>query len=397
MNAPERRILERLIERARRLPHFRRKYAALPPIIAPETFGSIPLMDKQDLAAVLPELRVAEQLQGYLFGSGGTMGSPKLSLIPSHMFVGDILKHWSPLTTDDILCNMFAPGKLWSAHYFYNQVGTKTVRETIALGAIDRGEMLGWLDFLEDQHVTAIAATPSTLKLLCRTSLEHGRSLGFIRKLLWVGESFDSELQNLAAQALPYVELWGLYGSTETWVIGYNGPNCSVDTFHSLPYQHVEVDQNHGIVVTTTHPDCMNLLIRYKTDDMASHAQCRCGRPGLQVHGRMGSSIKFRGALVTPEDLIQLARNLPDAGVREAQVAVIRSPNQLERMEVRVILTQKEAVVCDRIRARLLEYSIDLKNLFDGDPSGLQIVPVDALQVNERTHKQPALVWEDEE
>jgi len=293
--------VNRILDRIQGLPQFRSRYESIGAVTTAADFERIPLMTKEDFRAALGELRSGSEQQTeprYLFSSGGTLGSPQLSLIPGHMFLDDILVHWHPLDRTDILCNMFLPGKLWSSHYFYNALGQRLARETIALGPVNEVEMDGWLRFLQEQGVTAIAATPTTLRHVLRFCHRNGFALPSVRKLLWVGEPFDDrELKQLVNELLPQAQTWGLYGSTETWVIGYNSPDCPHDTFHILPYQFVELIEGNEIAVTCLHPDACNILLRYRIGDSGEWSSCPCGHPGaaLRVLGRKGGSLSSAG------------------------------------------------------------------------------------------------------
>jgi phenylacetate-CoA ligase len=355
-------------------------------------------MDKADLRAVSDDLQVSLIRQGqraYMFSSGGTTAAPTLSFIPTHMFLGDIRQYWDPLNPRDVLCNLFAPGKLWSAHYFFNALGETSAAVTMALGSLNtEEEFRAWADFMNRRQVTAIAATPTILKGLFRFCRETQISFDHLHKVLWVGEAFDRALQELVQETHPQIGLWGLYGSTETWVIGYNFPGCPLDTFHVLPYQIVELVDGL-LVISNVHPDCLNPLLRYKVGDRVLAAACSCNRPALalRVLGRGDHMFKFRGVLLDPSDLLEPLRQEP--GVQAAQIAVLGSEEDQQRLQVRVI-SQGTAANLQYLRNRLFGFSLDLSVLFDRDPEGFELVSVERLTVNRRTLKTPEVVWEEQ-
>lgn len=389
--------IERTFERAKRLGHFKSKYAGLREIRSRDDFLALPHMDKRDLNAAEPELRSLLRSEGrksYLFASGGTTARPKLSFIPPGMFLEDITKLWKPLGKTDVLCNMFTPGKLWSSHYFYNALGERLASETIALGHVAPSEYAHWIDFMVAREVTALAGTPTTLKDLLRFCRTENRTLPSIGALLWVGEAFDSELLTLKDAVLPDARTWGLYGSTETWVVGYNFLNCPLDTFHVLPYQHLEIEGGR-IALTNTHPQCLNPLLRYVLEDAAVWRDCPCGRgaPAVRILGRSDETFKFRGSLVDPGQLIEAAVRLP--GVGGAQLVVRRRESGEQDLELRVVPNGAERLDASSVRKTLLASSLDIDNLFDSDPQGFRVLAADRLLTNPRTGKTVSLIRED--
>src|SRR6266478_695220 len=221
----------RVLERARKLRIFAGKYDGLGPVRSAEELERIPSMDLEDHNAALAELRalsISEAKPSYIFASGGTIATPKLSLMPSGMFVEDIVGEWAPLTRRDVLANLYTPGRMWSAHYFYNALGERLAGLVFAFGPVQADEFDTWLEFFVRHGVTALAATPTTIRDIARFCQDQRRHLPDLRALLWVGEPFGADVERLVADVMPHAETWGLYGSTETWVIGHNSPGCAL-------------------------------------------------------------------------------------------------------------------------------------------------------------------------
>jgi phenylacetate-CoA ligase len=389
--------LQALLERARTLPYFQVKYRDVPALQSVDDLVHIPVMDKHDIIAAADDIRkqaLRTNTSPVLFSSGGSTGKPKLSFIPAHFFLTDILSHWQPLTGEDVLLNLFMPGKLWSAHYFYNQLARESSACVIPMGALAATEYGAWFDFFERQGITALATTPTTLKELLGYDEMNADELPALRKILWVGEVFPAVLADTLRERFPDIQIYGLYGSTETWVIGYNTPRDNLDTFHVLPYQVAELTGDGDILVTNTHSDCLNVLLRYQMQDTGRwmNAEQTC----LQVLGRSDQAFKFRGALVFADELIDLARHLD---VQQAQI-VIRShaADSHNTMEFHVQDAQSAFTPdhLQRIRAHLLSHSLDINNLFTGTPDDFQVIAVDDLQTNPRTRKTPLVLWKDD-
>jgi phenylacetate-coenzyme A ligase PaaK-like adenylate-forming protein len=351
-------------------------------------FAAVPEMSREDVTALAERTHSEKRPTGaYLFASGGSTAAPKVAWIPCEMHLSELLRHWRPLSHTDVLANLAMPGRLWSAHYCYNAVAAHFGADVIGLGDIPPDDSARWLDLLHRFRTTAVAGTPSQIAALLRSGHPLVEQ---VRTAIWFGEPCDAELLGLRERHAPHLGLWGNYGSTETWVIGYNTPQCPVDTFHVAPYQHVEILAG-AVLVTTTHPGAVSPVIRYRIGDAASATHCPCGQPGraLRLAGRTDSLVKFAGTLVSPEDLVAVARTTP--GVRAAQVALLTEGTD-ETMEVRVV--SDGALTPAALRERLLASHIDLRFALRGADHTFRVRLVPALTANARTAKTPALLRE---
>lgn len=381
--------LRDLVRSAARQPYFAGKYCDLD-LAGDFDFADVPEMTREDVTASAEQaVRGADRSSGaFLFTSGGSTAEPKIAWIPCEMHLGALLPYWQPLTHRDVLANLAMPGRLWSAHYCYNRVAEHAGADVIGLGNIGDDELTQWLDFLHRHRTTALAGTPSQLAKILRYGERTGHPiLARLRAAIWFGEPCDAELLDLRARCAPHLELWGNYGSTETWVIGYNGPRCPVDTFHVLPYQHVELVDGR-VLVTTLHPGAVSPVIRYRIGDRAEVTPCTCGgKSAIRLAGREDSLVKFAGTLVSPQELVAVARSVP--GVRAAQVALITG-NGAEAMEVRVV--GGDGVTATALRERLLASQIDLGFGLRGEDDTFRVRLVDQLATSTQTAKTPALV-----
>lgn len=392
-------IANAIMMRAKNIPYFNKKYCAMPEITSMADFEQLPSMDKEDVNATFDDLHRLMQVEGrhaYLFSSGGTLSTPKLSFIPTDMFLEDILSVWKPLDQSDVVCNLFTPGRMWSAHYFYNVLAERLASTIIAFGALEAEEMRTWLDFFQQHHVTALAGTPSTIKQILQFCKDNKYPL-FLKKILWVGEACDSTFIELVSTVIPNIELWGLYGSTETWVIGYNTPDCPIDTFHPLPYQYVETIDNGQVLVTNKHPSCVNILLKYKVGDAASwndHCSCGLSHPSFHLLGRSDDALKFVGTIISPQELVAFV--LTFVQVDDAQIALIHQKDGSSRLELRLVGTTHEQLPLDHIRDSILNEYFDLQYSLNSDLEKFQVHQVNHLFLNTRTQKKPLVVREDE-
>src|SRR5215472_8060431 len=109
------------------------------------------------------------------------------------MHLRALLPAWQPLGDGDVLANLATPGRLWSAHYFYNRVAEHAGADVIGLGYIPDGELKQWLDFLHRHRTTALAGTPSQLLRILEFCEDTGHPLAQrLRVGIWFGEPCDA-------------------------------------------------------------------------------------------------------------------------------------------------------------------------------------------------------------
>ncbi|GHH74215.1 hypothetical protein GCM10018781_40380 [Kitasatospora indigofera] len=387
-----------VLDAAARLPSLRAKYEGFAGRAGELELSDLPVLTKEELAGTLDDLVATARGRAhgaYVYGSGGTTSAPKLSLVPTGMFVADILDSWRPLTADDVLVNFNTPGRLWSSHNFFNMLAHQSGSVVVPLGSVDHDELDEWLGFVERLGATALDATPSQIAHILQFCESTGRPAPAFRKLLWTGEKFGERALELTRRLLPGAGLHGVYGSTETWVIGLNGPSCPVNTFHVLPYQHVEIEDG-VVLVTNTHPSSVNPVLRYRVGDRGRFTACPCGRPepALEVSGRDDPQLKFVSILLMPEDIVESARSVPE--VRDVQIALFDHGGPAERMEVRIVVDPGSGweAVEERTRQRILTRVYRLGWAVASAPGSFAVRAVERLQVNPRTHKTPVLVRE---
>ena len=385
--------LRKLVRQAVRLPHLARAYAGVD-LSGDFAFASVPEMSREDVTAAARQARHGDtgRLQpAYLFTSGGSTAEPTMAWIPAGLHLAEIEEHWQPIRATDTVANLAMPGRLWSAHVFYNRLAERAGAGVIALGHVDESELDPWLDFLARADTTVLVGTPGQLATVLRRGGDLGHPLlEGLRAAIWFGESCGTDLLELCRTVAPSLELHGNYGSTETWVIGHNGPGCDPESFHVLPHQHVEIVDS-AVLVTTTHPAAVGPVIRYRIGDRGAWARCRCGRgTALRVLGREGTLVKLAGTLVDPANLVRVAASLP--GVHAAQgVLVETAPGQAEALELRVVAPAGPDPAT--VRRQVLDSHIDLRfGLRGAEEATLPVVIVDRLETVPRTAKTPVLL-----
>ena len=394
MNGARRAALRALVAASAELPSLAAKYAAVD--LGPGfRFDRVPVMTRAEATTAAGEAyrrRQPGHRPAQLFTSGGTTGEPHLAWIPADLHLDDIAAVWQPFRADDTVANLAMPGRLWSAHLFYSRLAERAGAGVIGLGHVEDAELETWADFLSAQGTTVLVGTPGQLAALLRFAAVRQHPLAAaVRAGVWFGEPCGPELDQLRRDHGLEIELYGNYGSTETWVIGHNGPTCASDCFHVLDHQHVEVTSDGTVLVTSLHPGGLGPVIRYRLGDRGSWRACRCGRgTAVRVLGRAPDLVKFAGTLVDPYELVRRAGTAPD--VRAAQALVLESaPGYAEVLELRIVADP--AVDPRRLRDHVLATHIDLRfGLRGSEEEAMPVRSVERLERSGRTAKTPAVL-----
>jgi phenylacetate-CoA ligase len=351
-------------------------------------------MLKDDLQVALNHLRPrARQGATWVFQSGGSTGSPQVGYAPTGLYMREVYEHWQPLNRDDVFVNGWSAGKMWGAHFLVNCYIDHVGCIAMNLGAMTKDEYDPWLEYFATAKVTGFGGTPSVLRLVFSHARDAGAKLPDLRCVLWLGEAWDPQLDEDIAAVAPNARRWGMFGSTETWVVATNTPECAADTWHPLGSQLVAVDQDEMLDFTCLGPDVLNPVLRYQTGDAGRLVECACGRPGraVQVLGRRDGLIKFRGHLVNVADLIADVQARP--GVARAQLVVKEPTDGGSVLEV-LLLKNADAGpdLAARVREHIVGSAFGPSIVFQRNPHSLEVTVVDALIGNHRTGKIPNLV-----
>lgn len=388
-------VMKRLLADLRSVPDLADRYRDVETIESLDDLSSVPLMVKDDLNVALEHLQPrARHGTTWTFQSGGSTGSPKFGYAPTGLYMAEVHEHYQPLDRDDIFVNGWSAGKMWGSHYLHNALVDLSGCRAMSLGTIGRDEYDSWLEFFRVREVTAIGGTTSVLRLIFGYAAETGVTLPALRKVLWLGEAWDKRLDEDIPAVAPDAGRYGLYGSTETWVVGYNLPSCPDDVWHPLPSQLVAVGESDMLDFTSLKPDGLNPVLRYQTGDAGSFVSCPCGRPGraLQVLGRRDGVVKFRGFLLNADDIVAKLSTRP--GVSRAQVLVTEyAAAQGDSVDVLLMPTRDAPPdLTEQVRHQLLGSEFGLSTVFDSDPEAFQVRLVDEPLSNPRTGKTTNLV-----
>ncbi|KQV09824.1 MULTISPECIES: AMP-binding protein [unclassified Kitasatospora] len=390
---PQLRVARQSLELLRTVPELAPRYADLGRLRTLGDLAALPPMMKDDLNVALAHLEPkAETGATWLFQSGGSTGAPKVGYAPTGFYMAGVYARWRPLERDDVFVNAWGAGRMWGAHFLAAALADLSGCQVLAVGSVTKDEYADWLAFFAARRVTAIGGTPSVLRLWFANARAAGVKLPALRKVLWLGEAWQPQLDEDMAAVAPDARRWGMFGSTETWVVGTNTPDCPEDTFHTLPEQLVHVGPDGLLDFTTLNPEMLNPVLRYQTGDAGELTACPCGRPGraMRVLGRRDSVVQVRGLGLHVDEIIGRVEQEP--GVTRAQILLTQQQGRATGVDLLLLTGGGAAPDVERIRAELLSATFTLSTAFQHDPESFRVRAVDALISNDRTGKTANLV-----
>ncbi|GIH05608.1 hypothetical protein Rhe02_36750 [Rhizocola hellebori] len=382
-------VAQRSLKRLKTVPQLAARYTEQDKVLTLDDIAGLAPLVKDDLNVALAHLQPkAERGATWLFQSGGSTGAPKVGYAPTGFYMTGVYEQWRPLDRDDVFVNAWGAGRMWGAHFLAAAFADLSGCQVIALGSVTKDEYTDWLSLFVSREVSAIGGTPSVLRLWFAHARAAGIALPALRKVLWLGEAWHSQIDEDMAAVAPNAQRWGMFGSTETWVVGTNTPQCPADVFHTLPEQLVHVDSEELLDFTTLNPDMLNPVLRYQTGDAGRFVACACGRPdrAMQVLGRRDSVVQVRGLGLHVDDIIEQVEREP--GVSRAQILITEQNGRVSKVDV-LLMTGPDATpdLASRLRKDLISATFTISTAFQHDPDSFQVKVVDSLVANERTGK----------
>ncbi|NUT20920.1 MAG: AMP-binding protein [Hamadaea sp.] len=386
-------VAQRSLQRLKTVPGLAPRYADHDKLLTLDDISGVPPLVKDDLNVALAHLEPkAADSATWLFQSGGSTGAPKVGYAPTGFYMQGVWDHWKALDRDDVFVNAWGAGRMWGAHFLAAAYADLAGCQVIALGSVTKDEYADWLSFFVTRRVTAIGGTPSVLRLWFANARAAGLTLPDLRKVLWLGEAWHAALDEDIAAVAPNAQRWGMFGSTETWVVGTNSPQCPADCFHTLPEQLVHVGDGDLLDFTTLNPEMLNPVLRYQTGDAGELVECPCGNgPVMRVLGRRDNVVQVRGLGLHVDDVLAQVEGEP--GVSRAQVVITEQRGRASSVEVLLLTTAGfDADAPQRLRQELLSSTFTLSTAFLHDPQSFQVTATSALIANERTGKTAGFV-----
>ncbi|MGW5847595.1 AMP-binding protein [Streptomyces sp. NPDC055254] len=361
----------------------------LPPAAAAPGTAGLPESGPAQVTAVSRAL--AADAGGQVVASGGTTGKLKITTIAPDQGIPRLLRaDWRPLHPGDVLLNLFRPGRLWGAHYFYNALAAHCRASVLPMGPVAAAELPDWTDVFRETGVNALAGAPSALADFADAVLATGAELP-VRTVVWAGEPLTPPRREAVLRAFPQAGLWGNYGSIETYVIATSGPGCAPGLLHLLPEQLLEYDEERTLL-TRVGDGWPTPVVRYRLGDRITPDSCPCGaEDGFRVLGRTDDRLKFHNTIIRLGDLLDVVRAVP--GVTDGQLALTADPadpEALRALTVRYTGPERDA---QRILSELLRRVYALTAIAAQHPASVRVERVDRLDRNSRTGKVVPHAW----
>ncbi|MDS1271524.1 hypothetical protein RIF23_14590 [Lipingzhangella sp. LS1_29] len=329
---------------------------------------------------------------GLVVASGGTTGAPKLTVMAPNLGVPRLLPHWRPLGAGDVLLNLFSPGRMWGAQYFYNALSGYCQSTVAPIGSLAPKDVAEWAPTLAGLGVNAIAGAPNAVARFAEAVSANGVDLD-VRTIIWAGEPMTPARSTVIHEAFPEAGLWGNYGSIETFVIGVNRPGCRTDVFHLLPDQLLE-PEDEGALLSRVGEGWPAPAVRFRLGDRVEPMTCPCADGhAFRVVGRVDDQFKLCGVMLRAGDILERAVTIP--GVREAQLLLYcdpADPAAVTSLQLHYTEAEREA---HGVRSELVRRTDGLDILDLSVPDTVSVKRVAVLERSPRTDKVLPVLWRD--
>lgn len=211
-------------------------------------------------------------------------------------------------------------------------------------------------ELIEAHKADALICTPSFAAALFNHEKVGAVQLCSLKWLYYLGEPCSQTLRDQLARDWPMLKIRSLgYSSTETGPIGFQCAHLEHGFFHlhadamllevvdSLTLQAVTEGEAGEFLLTPLLPDHVPLL-RYRIGDrgriLRTVTTCDCGSsmPVLALEGRVETSIKLGGAIITQSQVLHVLRQLlPQLQNTDVQVQIDRQP---EGARMRLVIAE---------------------------------------------------------
>ncbi len=358
---------------------------AEPPLIA-HTMDDFEMSDSDSIR--ITSKAHAQNNGTILLCSGGTTGAPKLTFVPYEQSINRIANAWHPLQPENVMLNLYNPGRLWGSHYYMMALAQKIGCGVVPMGSLMPDEVESYMHILQTARVDTLAGTPTAIHDFV-TGLKKCNGQLNIKKIMWVGEPWNKKKKQEVEDIIPKVEFWGNYGSIETYVIASNTPKCPHNTFHLHPDQLLELDED-GALLTRVGVGWTVPTLRYRLGDTLEKVTCQCGRPhAFQVRGRADSSFLFGSKLFDSSHILAFLQE--QAGVDEAQLQLrgVKSQSVANTVDIQYVGNALPNDVLEKLIDNFT--GINMPGL--NGSARLSIKSVPQIARNERTHKITRVTW----
>lgn len=213
--------------------------------------------------------------------------------------------------SEDIVANLFSAGGMSMLFDGSNRILEMCNASVLPIGRLDEHEnaLPTYLKFMVDLSVNTLFGTPSSI-VQCANALQDAKLHLDIKKVVFVGEMFTDVKRAYTQHFFPKMEIYGMYGQTETGVVGIHTPACDADLYHLLTdFFFIEIT-SHGEILITDLTMPLLPLFRYYVGDLGElnegSCSCKSSLPTLLLKGRCDKKFNYMGNLISYEKIKQI-------------------------------------------------------------------------------------------
>lgn len=339
----------RKLAHARSLPWFHALYPRILEVQGLADLHRLPVLAVEDesgggLFSALSEASHRAPGGGLTLTSGGSTGNRK-QITHSWAFNAAIVPLGARMFggTDErpeSVINCLTAGEMQGAFQYASAIVQHIGARLLPAGS--QMGMQGVAELIHAHKADALICTPSFAAALFN---HETAGLGSLKWLYYIGEPCSKTLRDQLARDWPALKIRSLgYSSTETGPIGFQCAHLEHGFYHlhadamllevvdPLTLQAVAEEQTGEFLLTPLLPDHVPLL-RYRIGDrgrmLHTVTKCACGSsmPVLELEGRVETSIKLGGALITQSQVLHVLQQLlPQLQATDVQVQIDRQP-----------------------------------------------------------------------
>ncbi len=213
------------------------------------------------------------------------------------------------------------------------------------------GNTLRQIKIANDLKTEVITGVVSYGIRIMEVMKENDLSIPSLKKGLFGAEIFSREMKKRLSQGLG-IEVFDIYGMTETGGVGTTGMDCPSHTgIHVWEDQYiVEVidpqteellpDGREGELVFTCLTRSAMPLVRFRSGDLSrinTREKCDCGRTHLRIDyikGRVDDMLIYKGVNFFPSQVEEVLMSIP--GVKEHYQIVVKEKNGIKNVFLNV-------------------------------------------------------------
>lgn len=327
----------------------------------------------------------------YVFGSGGTTGTPK-NIFRTHAENRlNAMANARGLSAGGLraghgVLNMLYGGEMWAGMTAFSQALEELGCVIFNLGNTAPAEQVGMV--AERFQPQAVIAMPTQMVGLANAFKVGGLSRVRLPYVFTAGESFYDAQKALVREVFGVERFHALtYAANDTGALGYQCLSSDPMSFHVHddlnvleivdPHTNeaVKAGEAGSLLVTSLYRTLMP-VVRYQVGDRCSYVTetCECGssRPRIRLLGRLSDQLRFSAVVITPAEISQLIQGV-DGVATHLQLLATRTPSGLDQLTVHTEVT--DASVDASVPLRTLEARVKGHRLLQKEVEAGRIAP----------------------